>query len=257
MNKKVIDREKKNWQLNAEFYARIADSPYQKYFDQKILENYGMKLKKPFLEIGAGVGNFSKLLDNPVFIDFSSAMIKMAKKRVKGKGVVCPAHQLPFKNKEFKTVFVNDTFHHLKGQNLLKESLEEIGRVTKEESYLCFTDRAPNFLGNGSALFFTFLKKIVARLIGKKSGCGTEDEPAFTKKEYQLIEKSWKPKRIVYWRTLPTYFFTVFTHQLAQLGFWNACFKIQRKTLSLIKFLERYFNWSFFCTEVSIKAAKK
>ncbi len=257
MKKKVIDQEKRNWQLNAEFYTKIANSPYQQYFDQKILENYESEPKNPILEIGAGIGNFSRLLKKPVFTDFSPAMIEGAKKRAKGKGVVCSAHQLPFENREFKTVFVNDTFHHIKGQGLLEKSLKEIDRVTRKGSQLCLTDRAPNLLGNGSALFFTFFKKLVARFLGRRSGCGTEDEPAFTRRDYQLIERKWQFERIVYWRTLPTYFLTVFTHQLAQLGFWNACFKIQKITLGLIKLLEKYFSWPFFCTEVSIKATKK
>lgn len=257
MSKKIIDREKRNWQLNAEFYAKITDSPYQKYFDKKILENYEMKPKQPILEIGAGVGNFSRLLNNSIFTDFSSAMIEIAKKRVKGKGIVCSAHQLPFKNKEFNTIFVNDTFHHLKGQGLLKKSLKEIERVTRKDALLCFTDRAPNLLGNNSVLFFTFLKKFVARFGNKKSGCGTEDEQAFTKKNYQLIEKNWRFEKVVYWRTIFTYFLTVFTHQLAQLGYWQACFQIQAKTLGLIKFLEKHFAFPFFCTEMSIRAKKK
>lgn len=252
----TINQEKKSWDFNAQFYAKIADSPYQRFFDQKIWQNYDIIPQNPALEIGAGVGNFAKFLKNPFFTDFSPAMMNIAKKKIRGTGVICSAHQLPFKKGKFKTVFVNDTLHHLKGQNILKQSLKEIARVTKKDAHLCINDRAPNLIGNGSALFFTFLKRIMAKLVGKKPGCGTEAEPSFTKDDYQLLQKTWRFEKVIYWRTLSTYFLTVFTHQLAQLGNWKACFKVQKKTLGLVKFLEKYFAWSFFCTEVSIRCKK-
>lgn len=256
MKSKVINKEKRDWNLNAQFYAKIADSPYQKFFDQKIWENYNVLPKSPVLEIGAGVGNFARFLKNPFFTDFSPTMIDIAKKKIKGKGVVCSAHQLPFEERKFKTVFINDTLHHLKGQGILKQSLKEINRVTHQQAYLCLTDRAPNLLGNSSALFFTFLKRIASKFLGQKPGCGTKTEPSFTKSDYEQLRKNWRFEKIVYWRTLLAYFLTVFTHQLAQLGNWDACFKIQQKTLGLVKFLEKHFAWPFFCTEVSIKAQK-
>lgn len=256
MKQQIFKQERKNWDLNAQFYAKIADSPYQKFFDQKIWKNYNVVPGSPVLEIGAGAGNFAGFLENPFFTDFSPSMINIAKGRVRGKGVVCSAHQLPFKKGEFKAVFVNDTFHHLKGQSILKQSLKEIDRVTSKQAHLYLTDRAPNLAGNGSTLIFTFMKRVASKILGKRAGCGTETEPTFTSNDYKLLQKTWRFEKVVYWRTLPTYFLTVFTHQLAQLGNWNTCLKIQKNSLGLVKFLENYFAWPFFCTEVSIGAKK-
>lgn len=257
METAIVNKEKKDWDLNAKFYAKIADSPYQKFFDQIIWKNYSLLPDSPVLEIGAGVGNFARFLKNPFFTDFSPTMIKIAQEKIKGKGIVCSAHQLPFKKGQFKTIFINDTLHHLKGQDILNQSLEEIKRVASKDTYLCLNDRAPNLSGNGSVKLFNFLKRIATKFLGERPGCGSGIEPSFTKNDYHLLQKNWEFEKIVYWRTLPTYFLTVLTHQLAAIGYLGAFLKTQEATLGLVQFLEKNCAWSWWCTEVSIRARKK
>lgn len=252
-----FNEELEDWNINAEFYREDRDSPYQKIFEEIIWRNYDINKKlKPSIEIGCSSGQFSRFLDKPVVVDISPKMLEIAKE-YNGMPICCSADKMIFKNKEFQLIVVNNTFHHLKAQGILSKSIDEISRIARDDAYLCFTDRAPNLAGNGSVWFFNLIKKIIVKIFGRYVGCGSRNEPAFNKEDYELIKRYWDFQKIVYWRTLPTYILTVVTHVLSQIFGWKFSKNLQRRTTNIILFLENHLAWKFWCTEISINAKKR
>lgn len=97
------------------------------------------------LDVGCGLGNFSKVTDGKyIGIDMNPSFIKFAKKHYSTKSkkfMVADATKLEFKNKSFdKSMFIS-MLHHFPNNDADK-ALKEIQRVTKD--YLVVLDLLPS-----------------------------------------------------------------------------------------------------------------
>jgi len=111
-----------------------------KYFDFYIKKNNSQIL---LLDLGCGPGVFSKLLAQKGFqvygVDFSSAMIKVAKKRTGSQKInylVANIYNLPFKNGYFDAIICLGVFQQIEKP---KEAIKEINRVLKKEGLAVIT----------------------------------------------------------------------------------------------------------------------
>lgn len=257
MNEEVFRQEQADWDLNSSFYELDMESPLQRYFEEKIFRNYEVAASGQALEVGCGTGQFSRFFKQPTLVDLSPAMLAIARKRFACETLCCSAHQLALADNSFDLVFVNNSLHHFKGEGLLEPSLAELVRVAKPQARICITDRAPTFAGNFSVTVFMVLKKALRGVRGRSPGCASYHEPPFTSADYALIERFVKVERKVYWRTLPTYFFTVVTHHLGGIFGWKFCWRLQKLALPFIRFLEDHAAWPIWCTELSLVGRKR
>jgi SAM-dependent methyltransferase len=99
-----------------------------------ILTNYE---KKSFLEIGSGIGRWSKIVSKKNFVtgvDVSRYMVQEAKKSIKNKKcffVVGDASHLPFKDNAFDFVISITVLQHILDQSRLLKAISEISRCSQ------------------------------------------------------------------------------------------------------------------------------
>ena len=98
--------------------------------DYKIKELLPLIQGQKILDIGCGSGHFvDTLIKNnylAVGIDIIPEFIELAQKKYQGKFLTADACKLPFKNKEFNTVFIRNVLEHIKDD---KKALKEALRV--------------------------------------------------------------------------------------------------------------------------------
>lgn len=83
------------------------------------------------LEIGCGVGHFTKRLNNIVAIDSSFNMVTYASKQKRGNYLVCDASHLPFRNSTFDNILCYSVLHYLGSLDIAKDTISEFKRVAK------------------------------------------------------------------------------------------------------------------------------
>ncbi len=110
-----------------------------------IKESLSIKKNDKILDVGCGIGNFSKATNGKyVGIDLNPSFIKFAKKHYSAKNkefMVADATKLKFKDKSFdKSMFIS-MLHHFPDSDSDKV-LREIQRVTK--NYLVMLDLLPS-----------------------------------------------------------------------------------------------------------------
>ncbi|MDD5331702.1 MAG: class I SAM-dependent methyltransferase [Candidatus Nanoarchaeia archaeon] len=98
---------------------------------------------KKILEIGCGVGRFTKLLSergaDVTGVDTSKNMIDYCKKNdKKGTYLVANALELPFKDKSFDIVYSISVFNHLKSY---ETAISELARVSRDKVILGFPNK--------------------------------------------------------------------------------------------------------------------
>ena len=86
------------------------------------------------LDIGCGVGWFSRLFDNYVGIDVNKEAISMAKRRIECEFIIADAHNLPFRSRAFNTCILYDVIEHLKDIN---QTLSEVRQVSDRVLISC------------------------------------------------------------------------------------------------------------------------
>ena len=109
---------------------------------REIIEYYKLDKHSKILDIGCGKGfllyEIKKLIPEIELkgIDISQYAIDHAKPEIKNYLSQASAKNLPFKDKSFDLVFSINTLHNLYANDLF-ESLKEIQRVTRSNSYIC------------------------------------------------------------------------------------------------------------------------
>lgn len=108
------------------------------------------KTKGLVLDLGCGIGNFSKLFRAKQYIgvDCDPALIAFAKKHNPGTFIRADAKKIPFPSEHFDAVLLVGVLHHLKDEDLPKV-VAEIFRVTKKGgTVLVVEDYRPDIAEN-------------------------------------------------------------------------------------------------------------
>ena len=142
--------------------------------------------EKTILDLGCGTGKFlecffrEKNWERAVGLDFSSEMLKIAKKKTQNQinWVSSDFHFLPFKNKSFDLVVSAFTLRSVEN---IEKFLEEISNVIKKGGRVAFLSltRPKNFLAK--LLFYPYLKIYVPVMGWILTG---------NKRAYQFLSKS-------------------------------------------------------------------
>lgn len=114
---------------------------------------------KKILDIGCGSGEFVDILSKKKFIstgiDITPEFIKHAQKKFQGNFLIADASKLPFKNKEFDTVFIRNVLEHIKND---KQALKEAVRVGKK-IIIIVPQKTPDILKNRGLIFSHYQDK--------------------------------------------------------------------------------------------------
>lgn len=196
------------------------------------------------LEIGPGVGSFTKIAKVNVVVDFSLVALLKIKKEYDCLLVVANASYLPFKKCCFKIVYANDLMHHLKAQGILEDSCNEIKRVLGAKGFFCISDRLPGFYNYLQVKFIKIprsLLLIFMKIFKRKFLLsGSNNEISMNVDDYSIIyknmdvvaEKKWKTW-IVVWLYAIQQFVNLITPASAQVKlskvFINLCKSVERK----------------------------
>lgn len=122
------------------------DEPYYRYKRKCFLEllNTIDFSQKDILEIGSGPGGNLRYLQSKgcksiTGVDISNKMVELSKKLLEGSGIQIiktNGKNLPFINKSFDITFTATVLQHNPDENQLKEIIQEICRVSRNEVYL-------------------------------------------------------------------------------------------------------------------------
>jgi len=260
---KIINNERREWDLNSRFHQNDKLHPYRLWFWQKVLSSFEIETTgKSILEVGCGAGLFTSLLKNKknqVYgVDFSKGMIKVARKNnpsVKYK--IASADKLPFADNSFDIVVAAMLFHHLEVQNVLTPSLGEMKRVLKKGGYLCVLDHSGNFFSKSTLAIFNQAKRIFVLLKGKFPSSGVSAEIPFQserlvitlKNDFELSKK--RPISTVFFQILSAY-----SHGIEYLLGEKPAIIFEKITLPFLAFWENHLSPSWFCTELCLKFLK-
>lgn len=108
---------------------------------QKLVDHYRLKPGQRVLDVGCGMAHLLYELTQVVpgiivdGIDISQYALENAKEEIRDRLRYGEAQMIPFKNDEFDLVISLATLHNLKVYDL-KRALQEIGRVSKGNSYI-------------------------------------------------------------------------------------------------------------------------
>jgi SAM-dependent methyltransferase len=102
---------------------------YRRYYLFPILNRY---LKGHMLDLGCGVGDMLQYRSNSIGVDINVFNVKFCKKN-KHEAYLIKFNQLPFKDKVFDSVLLDNVLEHIKKPDLL---LKEIKRVLKPNGIL-------------------------------------------------------------------------------------------------------------------------
>ena len=122
------------------------DEPYYRYKRKlflKLFDTIDFR-NKSVLEIGSGPGGnlhhlTQKGCNRIAGVDISPQMVQLSKKLLEGKGVEITkidGVRLPFDNNSFDVVFTSTVLQHNTDEAMLKQLMNEIGRVAASEVIL-------------------------------------------------------------------------------------------------------------------------
>lgn len=141
----------------------------QKTPEYKINELLSLIKGKKILDIGCGSGHFVDVLSKKNFdatgIDLIDEFIEYATKKYQGKFLTTNALKLPFKNKEFDTVFLRNVLEHISDD---KKVLKEAIRVGKK-IIVIVPQKSPNSLKIRGLIFSHYQDKSHLRNYTKKT----------------------------------------------------------------------------------------
>lgn len=193
LNTKNWQEELADWERNAQFYAQEITCPfYQILLEEKIKIYVPDKQNRRILDLGAGAGHMSNLLQRRghkvIAVDFSLAMAKIVKQKYPDINcIVASADELPFRDEEFDMVIADGVFHHFKVQGIFHESLKKINKVLKKNGYLCFFDRHGSLLSVFLHWLVMLTKKSVELFKGHFPTSSSSHEVPFVESDLNTI----------------------------------------------------------------------
>lgn len=245
MNKEIFKQEIEDWNKNVDFYINENSMPFQEMIREEIYGFYGLSENDKVLEAGGGA---IKIGPNTIIMDFSPKMIEVAKRINPSdrKIILGSVHQIPLENQTFDAIVVNGTFHHLKAQGLLEDSVKEFRRVLKPNGKICVFDRAYNFIPN----FFFYLRKPFKKIYSPKSQCSTRNETFFLENDIKdILGNGFKIEKRKYLVPLPLQLLIISTNIFQYLGGKKLAQKSQKLLMPIGKFLEKYLAFKPLCAE--------
>jgi demethylmenaquinone methyltransferase/2-methoxy-6-polyprenyl-1,4-benzoquinol methylase len=259
----LYDRELEDWNINAEFYLRETESPFFQIIHKEKIDTYNLQNEgNMLLDLGAGIGYFANNLREKgkkvIAIDFSYEMLRIAKKEYPNiVYVVASADNLPFKDNVFDIITANGVLHHLKAQNLLENSINEINKALKENGVFCLFDRNGSFLSLVLHGFIMFIKKIMVKIKGKFSGSSSMSEPSFTDRDLKIVQNSgFKIVNRKFVASIPSFVMIVLANSIEYFISLSLSNSFRKKFLSLFSFFEYNIRSKQFCVEQCVKFRK-
>lgn len=256
MNRKIYQKELKDWNNNARFYGLEALSPFKKILREETRIKFllGQKNQK-ILDLGAGVGDFAEYLtqrfkDEVICLDFSISMKRLALKRNPGLNyILASAEKLPFPDSTFDAVLAGGLLHHLKTQGILKESLGEVYRVLKRGGRFCYLDRSNSFIADYFEGFLSSIRQVFLKFKTGYAASSTISETSLTAQDRILVREKFKfvSRSSIY--SMPFKFLMVVSNFLYYLFGQNFYLGFQKLVCPLAYFAEKYLNFKLWETE--------
>ncbi len=166
----VVEREREDWERNAEFYLREPRSPLFSLLHAAKRRTYALHRERRLvvLDLGGGTGYFSRELAAQghvaVTLDFSARMLRLGREAYGlPLAMQCAVPPLPFADASLDAVVVNGVLHHCKAQDALAATVGEIHRALKPGGLLLAYDRNGAFLGRHLHHFVLRVKRALER----------------------------------------------------------------------------------------------
>lgn len=220
-----------------------ANNLFFMWFDSVRFRNYDCLKSQQSLEIGPGMGYFSKISDVSTVVDISDSALERVARFHSCTRVKSDCISLPFEDECFSVIYINDVLHHLKAQGILREACDEFKRVLKSDGVICISDRLPTmknkvllFLNSLGRRFYCFIMKI------RKQDyilSGSDEELCMTHDDYRIITENMVIEKEVKWRSdlvFPLYGMLQFINILAKP---DLAFRIAEKLIKYCDLAEK------------------
>lgn len=260
----VVAQERRDWDKNAAFYLREAESPLFRLLNSRKVRTFGLDRERAplhILDFGAGTGFFSKQMISwghvPITLDMAVEMLRLGSASYDlPLPLQAVSPPLPFRNGSFDAVVANGVLHHCKAQHTLVETAREIRRVLKPGGLLLVYDRNGAFLGKHIHHFVLWIKQRLERG-WRFAGSASSHEPDFNDADLRsIMDVGFRIERRRFVSTVFTFMGIVASNTVEYAGLRGVAQALRIALYPFLALSEKALSCKWFTVEQCIRFVK-